>query len=482
MVARPLSSEKLRFPQLKEEDARFSNSNHQYYKLFKGHRPTIMNWDVFISHATEDKEAVARPLAKALEGSGLRVWFDEFTLVVGDKLRQKIDFGLANSRFGIAILSPHFFKKKWPQAELDGLFSRENSELKVILPVWRDLTPEILQEFSPLMADRLAVKWNGNVDQVVAELLRAIKQDERIAQPLGENPKLQNSPAHISHAHSKEMIADLATEVFQRIQSGERRVIEELHRERKELRHHDMQLLFDQLILKAARVVSNFRNACRNVTAQLTAVASSVGVRNCDYPWHEDADDFANSFVVFSSIHEVAIPYISAENDDPRNWNVDLKTLRVFDRTLIHADTELENLFKRVATCHVLSPHVAHGETTQQENSTYPRSSGRFDGVIKDTRKELFEDNGLVILKRAFSRQFGKFRVVKIAKERSRQHKHVVVNPYACYWSGEVDYDEVVYHHFFRWHLALNLSGIHEGCEVGSFNIAALEQPTECDI
>jgi hypothetical protein len=44
-------------------------------------------WDVFVSHASEDKEGFVRPLAEALKDRGLRVWFDEFTLRVGDSLR-----------------------------------------------------------------------------------------------------------------------------------------------------------------------------------------------------------------------------------------------------------------------------------------------------------------------------------------------------------------------------------------------------------
>ncbi len=48
-------------------------------------------YDVFVSHASEDTDAVVRPLAIALRSAGLRVWFDEFTLHIGDSLRQKID-------------------------------------------------------------------------------------------------------------------------------------------------------------------------------------------------------------------------------------------------------------------------------------------------------------------------------------------------------------------------------------------------------
>jgi len=37
-------------------------------------------WDVFISHASEDKDAFVRPLALALCNLGVRVWYDEFSL------------------------------------------------------------------------------------------------------------------------------------------------------------------------------------------------------------------------------------------------------------------------------------------------------------------------------------------------------------------------------------------------------------------
>jgi hypothetical protein len=72
-------------------------------------------WDMFISHASEDKESFVRPLASALKNTGLLVWFDETALTVGDSLRGKIDEGLAQSRYGIVVLSPNFFAKRWPQ-------------------------------------------------------------------------------------------------------------------------------------------------------------------------------------------------------------------------------------------------------------------------------------------------------------------------------------------------------------------------------
>jgi hypothetical protein len=91
-------------------------------------------WDAFICHATEDKEDFVDPFAHQLRGSGLSVWYDAFSLKVGDSLRRKIDEGLAKSRYGIVVLSKHFFSKEWPQNELDGLMSREIAGAKVIPP------------------------------------------------------------------------------------------------------------------------------------------------------------------------------------------------------------------------------------------------------------------------------------------------------------------------------------------------------------
>lgn len=117
----------------------------------------VEHWDLFISHAFEDKAEVARPLAEELRDRGLRVWYDEFSLTLGDSLRRSIDRGLANSRFGVVILSRHFFAKAWPQVELGGLVSRESSVGKVILPVWHKLTALEVARYSPILADRLAV-------------------------------------------------------------------------------------------------------------------------------------------------------------------------------------------------------------------------------------------------------------------------------------------------------------------------------------
>ncbi|MCE9621234.1 MAG: toll/interleukin-1 receptor domain-containing protein [Actinomycetia bacterium] len=120
--------------------------------------PPASSHDVFISHASEDKENVARPLADLLTVEGLNVWYDEFSLTVGDSLRRSIDRGLASSRFGVVVLSPDFFRKEWPQAELDGLVAKQRATGgKVVLPIWHRVTKDEVLAFSPTLADLKAL-------------------------------------------------------------------------------------------------------------------------------------------------------------------------------------------------------------------------------------------------------------------------------------------------------------------------------------
>jgi len=138
-----------------------------------------------------------------LQNKGLKVWYAEFTLMVGDSLRRSIDRGLAESRFGIVVLSPSFFEKEWPQRELDGLTAREISTGKVILPIWHHVSREEFARYSPVLADRLAVSTSRGLDFVVAELLRAIdkvnesENNGKIADPIDDLGKSQVSSTHL---------------------------------------------------------------------------------------------------------------------------------------------------------------------------------------------------------------------------------------------------------------------------------------------
>ncbi len=133
--------------------------------------------DVFISHASEDKDDFVRALAEALRDEGLNIWYDEFSLAWGDSLRRNIDRGLASSRFGIVILSENFFAKEWPQRELDGLVAREVSGDSRIFPIWHKVTKDEVARFSPTLSDRLAINTAMFTVSEIAKKFQAICND-----------------------------------------------------------------------------------------------------------------------------------------------------------------------------------------------------------------------------------------------------------------------------------------------------------------
>jgi hypothetical protein len=131
--------------------------------------------DVFISHASEDKEDIVRPLANALVNEGLDVWYDEFTLRIGDSLRQTIDQGLANSRVGLVVLSSSFVSKGWPNYELDGIVTKAVSGEQILLPIWHNITKQQVMDFSPSLADKVARSTTTHtVNEIAKEIAELI--------------------------------------------------------------------------------------------------------------------------------------------------------------------------------------------------------------------------------------------------------------------------------------------------------------------
>ncbi|MDE2711477.1 MAG: DUF1883 domain-containing protein [Acidobacteriota bacterium] len=133
-------------------------------------------FDVFVSHTSEDKAEVVRPLATALRDAGLSVWYDEFELRIGDSLRRKIDKGLANSRFGVVVLSRAFFGRGWPEYELDGLVTRAVSGEQVLLPIWHNVTKREVMDYSSSLADRVARSTTTHtVEEIAVEIVNVIR-------------------------------------------------------------------------------------------------------------------------------------------------------------------------------------------------------------------------------------------------------------------------------------------------------------------
>ena len=95
---------------------------------------------------------------------------------VGDSLRQSIDDGLVHSWYGIVVLSEIYFKKFWTGKELNGLFAKQEDGKKVILPVWHNVSKDIVKQYSPILADMVALKTaDFTIDELAEQFVQLIQ-------------------------------------------------------------------------------------------------------------------------------------------------------------------------------------------------------------------------------------------------------------------------------------------------------------------
>jgi hypothetical protein len=133
-----------------------------------------MRWDIFVSHATEDKKEFVEPLVAKLISMGLRVWYDSYTLTIGDSLSQSIEQGIKDSKYAVIVLSQSFFVKKWTRMELNAFFSLERNDENTILPIWHNIGVDEIRTYSPLLADRVALTSQRGVDYIANEIYKKI--------------------------------------------------------------------------------------------------------------------------------------------------------------------------------------------------------------------------------------------------------------------------------------------------------------------
>ena len=129
-------------------------------------------WDVFISYSSEDREH-AMGIAGLLRDQNIHVWIDGWQLKLGDRIRKRIDEGLAKSKYGVVILSPSYFSKTWPQRELEALLANEEDR-KVVLPVWHKVSRKQVAEFSLILADRVAANTNSGLEVCADQILEVV--------------------------------------------------------------------------------------------------------------------------------------------------------------------------------------------------------------------------------------------------------------------------------------------------------------------
>ncbi len=142
-------------------------------EMIEAHQSLYTNvWDLFISHATEDKEELVRPLANALVNAGYKVWYDEFELKLGDSLRRSLDDGIHRSKYGLVVLSKNFFIKKWTNLELDALITKFSGDN--VLPVWHNVSSEDVKKYSPILATFIGVKTSDGLDAIVRKVREVV--------------------------------------------------------------------------------------------------------------------------------------------------------------------------------------------------------------------------------------------------------------------------------------------------------------------
>lgn len=138
------------------------------------HAGELEEYDVFVSHAFEDKEDFVDDLVAEMRKLDLKVWYDTDKLKWGDSMREKIDRGLSKSKYGVVVLSPNYIAeyKYWTKAELNGLFQVETINGKTILPIWHNLTKKQVVEYSPIIADRKAMTTASMTAEEIANELK----------------------------------------------------------------------------------------------------------------------------------------------------------------------------------------------------------------------------------------------------------------------------------------------------------------------
>lgn len=126
--------------------------------------------DIFICHASGDKESYVYPFAAELETHGITYWLDQAEITWGDRITEKINGGLARSRYVVVFLTDTFLKRHWPQAELGSALNREASTGGVVvLPLMIASSETVFGQY-PLLRDKHYLRWEDGIESLVRTL------------------------------------------------------------------------------------------------------------------------------------------------------------------------------------------------------------------------------------------------------------------------------------------------------------------------
>lgn len=166
---------------------------------------------LFISHSSEDKEKIVRPLVKSLEKEHINIWYDEKNILDGDSISQAVFRGLKSSQIIILIISPHVWKSNWVWLETGGYLLKQ----KPVIPILWDVSHEQFAGKFPFLADRKYIKAeisdsSYGIAQVTQKLLERIKQFQTqnpIQKPQIELPEIISRLNRYSIGRTSELVS-----------------------------------------------------------------------------------------------------------------------------------------------------------------------------------------------------------------------------------------------------------------------------------
>lgn len=137
----------------------------------------MLTKDVFLSHASEDKNYFIKPLINKLNNYSISFWLDEFEIGWGDSIVRKVDEGLASSKYVLVLLTDNFLRKNWTKTELESALSAELSSAKIIVLPIMATDPEKVFTIFPLLRSKLYLDWNIGIFQIASKLSKLLKRE-----------------------------------------------------------------------------------------------------------------------------------------------------------------------------------------------------------------------------------------------------------------------------------------------------------------
>lgn len=136
----------------------------------------VIEYDVFLSHSSLDKDIFVTELSQKLTGKGLKVFEDIKVFKIGQSQTDMMNMGILNSRFVVIFLSKNFIQSGWSQYEFKSFLNREINEKRVIiLPIWHEVTVEEVRQYNPYIVDKYAFNTSKQtLDEMVDQIHQVV--------------------------------------------------------------------------------------------------------------------------------------------------------------------------------------------------------------------------------------------------------------------------------------------------------------------